>query len=110
MAAYRAFGHTSARMIVLPLLGGIAIGGRPYATLFEVATCALMGAGVSAFLVPIVIAVHSATEAGMIAPAWSGEVLTFLLVLGAFNILNLLPCRALTAARCCARFSVTARR
>ena len=30
MAAYRAFGHKTVRMIFMPLLGGIAIGGRPY--------------------------------------------------------------------------------
>lgn len=91
MTAYRAFGHNTARMIFIPLLGGIAIGGRPYATLFEVANCALMGAGLSAFFVPIIIAAHSATLAADMNPALSGSLLTFLLVLGSFNILNLLP-------------------
>ncbi len=91
LAAYRAFGHTSARMIFIPLLGGIAIGGRPYNSLFEVATCALMGAGLSAFFVPIVIAVDTASTTGLIAPGLSGAAMTFLLVLGSFNLLNLLP-------------------
>ncbi|WP_246752750.1 hypothetical protein [Sinorhizobium sp. BG8] len=45
MAAYRAFGHQRVRMIFVPFLGGIAIGGRPYNSLFEVASCALMGRG-----------------------------------------------------------------
>ncbi|MDO9415321.1 hypothetical protein [Pararhizobium sp.] len=91
MAAYRAFGHRKVRMIFIPLLGGIAIGGRPYNSLFEVATCALMGAGMSAFLVPVAIGLHEIAEA---LPGFhlveSGS-LVFLLVLGAFNLLNLLP-------------------
>ena len=56
MAAFRLMGHSKARMIFIPLLGGIAIGGRPYDSRFEVAFVALMGAGFSAFLVPIAIA------------------------------------------------------
>jgi len=86
MAAYRAFGHQRVRMIFVPLLGGIAVGGRPYNSRFEVAVCALMGAGMSAFLVPPIIAVHEASShmAGV-------ALLVFLLILGAFNLLNLLP-------------------
>ena len=45
MAAFRLMGHRKARMIFIPLLGGIAIGGRPYDSRFEVAFVALMGAG-----------------------------------------------------------------
>lgn len=86
MATYRAFGHQRVRMIFVPLLGGIAVGGRPYNSLFEVAVCALMGAGMSAFLVPPLIALHdvSSSVAG-------GLLLVFLLILGAVNLLNLLP-------------------
>lgn len=91
MAAYRAFGHKTVRMIFVPLLGGIAIGGRPYNSLFEVATCALMGAGLSAFFIPIVIALHEAGGAGVLAFVPEQSVLVFLLILGAFNLLNLLP-------------------
>ncbi|MDQ0319989.1 Zn-dependent protease [Pararhizobium capsulatum DSM 1112] len=87
MAAYRAFGHRSTRMIFVPLLGGVAIGGRPYNSLFEVASCALMGAGMSAFLVPVAIALHQAWGKG----AGATSMLFFLLILGAFNLLNLLP-------------------
>ena len=90
MLAYRAFGHPSTRMIILPLLGGVAIGGRPYNSLFEVASCALMGAGMSAFLVPAVIAFHQSFGVGQTAFA-NAAVLFFLLILGAFNLLNLLP-------------------
>lgn len=89
MAAYRAFGHTRVRMIFIPLLGGIAIGGRPYDRRFEVATCALMGPGISAFFVPILIAV-----AGSLSEDQDGlhrAIMTFLLILGGFNLMNLMP-------------------
>jgi Zn-dependent protease len=91
MAAYRAFGHKTVRMIFVPLLGGIAIGGRPYNSLFEVATCALMGAGMSAFFIPVAIALHEAGLDGVPAFVSGPAVLIFLLILGAFNLLNLLP-------------------
>lgn len=84
MAAYRAFGHRRVRMIFVPLLGGIAVGGRPYNSHFEVAVCALMGAGMSAFLVPPLIALYDGAATGP-------GLLVFLLILGAFNLLNLLP-------------------
>ena len=86
MAAYRAFGHQRVRMIFVPLLGGIAVGGRPYNSRFEVAVCALMGAGMSAFLVPPLIALHDVSDRTA-----GAALLVFLLILGAFNLLNLLP-------------------
>lgn len=91
MAAYRTFGHRKVRMIFVPLLGGIAIGGRPYNSLFEVAVCALMGPGMSAFLVPILIACTEATTTGALPYALRGALLVFILILGGFNLLNLLP-------------------
>ena len=91
MAAYRMFGHTSVRMVFIPFLGGIAIGSRPYRSLFEVATCALMGSGMSAFLVPILVLGHSFADHGIIPAAADAPILVFLLILGAFNLLNLLP-------------------
>lgn len=91
MAAYRAFGHAKVRMIFVPLLGGIAIGGRPYNSVFEVATCALMGPGMSAFLVPILIAGREASVLGLLPHELAGPLLVFLLILGGFNLLNLLP-------------------
>ncbi|CDZ59540.1 hypothetical protein [Neorhizobium galegae] len=91
MAAYRAFGHERVRMIFVPFLGGIAIGGRPYNSRFEVATCALMGAGMSAFLVPVVISVHDLSIAHLLSSSLREPALVFLLILGAFNLLNLLP-------------------
>ncbi|KQV81583.1 hypothetical protein [Rhizobium sp. Root1220] len=91
MAAYRMFGHASVRMIFVPLLGGIAIGGRPYRSLFEVATCALMGAGMSAFLVPILGVAHQLADHGVLPSSSAPPILIFMLILGAFNLLNLLP-------------------
>jgi Zn-dependent protease len=91
MAAYRMFGHTSVRMIFIPFLGGIAIGSRPYRSLFEVATCALMGSGMSAFFVPILILGSHLTEQDILPPATRAPLLVFLLILGTFNLLNLLP-------------------
>jgi Zn-dependent protease len=91
MAAYRTFGHTSVRMIFVPLLGGIAIGGRPYNSLFEVATCALMGPGMSAFLVPLFVAAYQAASDGILPAIMAMPILVFLLILGGFNLLNLLP-------------------
>jgi Zn-dependent protease len=91
MVAYRAFGHPSVRMIFVPLLGGIAIGGRPYNSHFEVATCALMGAGFSALLVPILVAAHQSAQNFPHPEGMDGPTLVFLVILGAFNLLNLLP-------------------
>ncbi|MBB4064895.1 hypothetical protein [Gellertiella hungarica] len=91
IAAYRTFGHRSARMIFIPFLGGLAIGGRPYNSLFEVAACALMGPGLSAFLVPVTIAAFELAHGGSLPHELAGPAILFLLVLGAFNLLNLLP-------------------
>lgn len=91
MVAYRTFGHPTTRLLFLPLLGGIAIGGRPYNSHFEVATCALMGAGISALLVPILVAGHQSTLGFLHEASADGPILVFLVILGAFNLLNLLP-------------------
>ncbi|MBN9547385.1 MAG: SRPBCC family protein [Alphaproteobacteria bacterium] len=90
MAAFRLTGHSRARMIFIPLLGGVAIGGRPYDSRFEVAFVALMGAGFSAFLVPVLIA------AGGFAHAEGHRLAAMLLAtlagcLSLFNIANLVP-------------------
>jgi Zn-dependent protease len=91
MGAYRAFGHKTVRMIFIPMLGGIAIGGRPYNSLFEVAVCALMGAGFSALLVPMVVALHVALSGDASTQGMASTATVFLLILSAFNFLNLLP-------------------
>ncbi|AZO74808.1 MAG: site-2 protease family protein [Mesorhizobium sp.] len=90
MAAFRLTGHRRARMIFIPLLGGIAIGGRPYDSRFEVAFVALMGAGFSAFLVPLLIA------ASGVAGSEGHRLAALLLATLAgcaslFNIANLVP-------------------
>lgn len=90
MAAFRLMGHRRVRMIFIPLLGGIAIGGRPYDSRFEVAFVALMGAGFSAFVIPIAIASSSfAREAGHPAAAAVLAVLAGFCAF--FNVANLVP-------------------
>lgn len=91
MIAYRAFGHKRVRMIFIPFLGGIAIGGRPYDSRFEIAVCAIMGAGISGFIVPVVIGMINAATRGDLSADIAKPALVFLLILGAFNLLNLLP-------------------
>jgi Zn-dependent protease len=90
MAAFRVTGHRTTRMIFVPLLGGIAIGGRPYDSRFEVAFVALMGAGFSALLVLPALAFAASlqdsglAEAGLYAGAFAG-------LLALFNLANLVP-------------------
>lgn len=90
---YRAFGHERVMLIFVPMLGGIAIGGRPYRSRFEIATCALMGAGISAFVVPMLVLIHnlSAFANGTLPAILHMPSAVFLLILGGFNLLNLLP-------------------
>jgi Zn-dependent protease len=90
MAAFRVAGHRKARMIFVPLLGGIAIGGRPYDSRFEVAFVALMGAGFSAFLVPLAIAACNFA----IGEGWRFSASIFATLAGIaalFNVANLVP-------------------
>lgn len=90
MAAFRLMGHKSARMIFIPILGGIAIGGRPYNSRFEVAFSALMGAGFSAFLIPLtVFGSNIAANASMYHV--STLLVIFGVFLGFFNLANLMP-------------------
>jgi Zn-dependent protease len=90
MAAFRVMGHRRVRMIFIPLLGGIAIGGRPYDSRFEVAFVALMGAGFSAFVIPIAIA--SSDFAGRTGyPLAAGILATLAGFAAFFNIANLVP-------------------
>jgi Zn-dependent protease len=90
MAAFRLMGHRKVRMIFLPLLGGIAIGGRPYDSRFEVAFVALMGPGFSAFLVPLAIAacLYAAGEGWRAA---AGVLGTLAGIAALFNVANLVP-------------------
>lgn len=90
MAAFRLSGHRKVRMIFIPLLGGIAVGGRPYDSHFEVAFVALMGAGFSAFLVPPLLLVgHAAVAAGSIH---GGNFMAALVgCVALFNLANLTP-------------------
>ena len=90
MAAFRMMGHRQVRMIFIPLLGGLAIGGRPYNSHYEIAFSALMGSGFSAFLIPL------AFSAYLVAGAQGNVVLAqAALFFGGFcalfNLANLLP-------------------
>ncbi|MCX7305082.1 MAG: site-2 protease family protein [Hyphomicrobiales bacterium] len=90
MAAFRVMGHRKVRMIFVPLLGGIAIGGRPYDSRFEVAFVALMGTGFSAFLVPLAIAACNYS----VGEGWrfTATVCATLAGIAAlFNVANLVP-------------------
>ena len=90
MAAFRVMGHRKVRMIFVPLLGGIAIGGRPYDSRFEVAFVALMGAGFSAFLVPLAIAACNYA----MGEGWRFSASVFATLAGIaalFNVANLVP-------------------
>ena len=90
MFAFRAMGHKSARMIIIPFLGGVALGGRPYNSHFEVGFSALMGAGFSAF--PVIAAIslfNPINNAGY--PALAGLVGAFGTIGAIFNLGNLVP-------------------
>ena len=90
MAAFRMMGHRKVRMIFIPLLGGVAIGGRPYDSRFEVAFVALMGAGFSAFVVPIAIASSNFAELSG-HPAMASVLAVLAGFAAFFNIANLVP-------------------
>lgn len=86
IAAFRIMGHRHARMIFIPILGGIAMGGRPYDRHFEIGFSALMGAGFSAFLMAAMILLHPMLE-GRAAEG----LLVFALMGALFNLGNLIP-------------------
>ncbi len=90
MVAFRMMGHKKTRMIFIPILGGIALGGRPYDSRFEIAFVALMGAGFSALLlVPAIFASHFAEMAGF--REVSATLAAFIGFCAIFNLANLVP-------------------
>ena len=89
VAAFRMQGHRSARMIFIPLLGGLAIGSRPYRSHFEIAFAAMMGAGFSVFAVWTAVIVYSVVPT--LPHAVSAALVFFILISGLFNLANLLP-------------------
>ncbi|MEO1748924.1 MAG: site-2 protease family protein [Pseudomonadota bacterium] len=88
VAAFRISGHEKARMVFLPLLGGIAMGGRPYNSHFEIAFAALMGAGFSAFLSTFLWAAYLL---GPLEGPAERAVLICALICSVFNLGNILP-------------------
>lgn len=90
MAAFRMMGHRSARMVFIPLIGGVAVGGRPYDSRFEVAFSAMMGAGFSAFLTPIAIVLAGLAQAEGY-PYAALALTAFVATSALFNLANLVP-------------------
>lgn len=88
VTAFRLSGHKTARMVFLPLLGGIAMGGRPYNSHFEIAFAALMGAGFSAFLVAGLWLTYLLVP---LEGAAVRAVLICALICSIFNLGNILP-------------------
>jgi Zn-dependent protease len=78
--AFRIMGHRSARMIFIPILGGFALGGRPYDRHFEVGFSALMGAGFSVF--PVVVAL------GLYQPLLEMQYFTAAAIIGTFGLMG----------------------
>jgi Zn-dependent protease len=90
MFAFRVMGHRSARMIFIPILGGIALGGRPYDRHFEVGFSALMGAGFSVFPVAACIALYGPMQ--QLGYQHVASILgVFAVIGGVFNLANLVP-------------------
>jgi Zn-dependent protease len=90
MFAFRIMGHRSARMIFIPILGGIALGGRPYDRHFEVGFSALMGAGFSVLPVAACIALYKPLQMlGYVH--WASILGAFAVIGGVFNLANLVP-------------------
>ena len=88
--AFRVMGHKKVRMIFIPVLGGIALGGRPYDKHFEVAFSALMGPGFSAFPVGAALAAYGPlVNAGH--PHAATMVGGFATIAAVFNLANLVP-------------------
>lgn len=88
--AFRMMGHKGARMIFIPILGGIAMGGRPYDRHFEIGFSALMGAGFSAFLMAFVMLFAASMQFHIDPIIWQG-VIVFAIMGSLFNLGNLIP-------------------
>ncbi len=90
MFAFRAMGHKTARMIIIPFLGGVALGGRPYNSHFEVGFSALMGAGFSVF--PVIAAISLYTPLNNAGYHETAAIIGAFGTIGAiFNLGNLVP-------------------
>lgn len=104
--AFRISGHPAPKIMLIPFLGGIAVGNHPHKTRFDEAFCALMGPAFSVVPVAVLLAITVArAPPGLTAvPGWfliaqyleSPEkyiVVTAALTLavGALNLLQMLP-------------------
>ncbi|MEM8541387.1 MAG: site-2 protease family protein [Pseudomonadota bacterium] len=88
--AFRMMGHKGARMVFIPILGGIAMGGRPYDRHFEIGFSALMGAGFSAFLMAFPM-LFAAVARWQVDPTIVQGIIVFVLMGSLFNLGNLIP-------------------
>ncbi len=104
--AFRMSGHPAPRIMLLPFLGGVAVGNHPHRTRFDEAFCALMGPAISIIPCAILLAVTVALAPPWLTavPGWfelaqyldppeSYVVITAALALGVggLNLLQLLP-------------------
>ena len=102
--AMRLTGQPAPRIMLIPFLGGMAVGNHPHKTQFDDAFCALMGPGIS--VLPALACLAAATVLGppdMVA-VWAGSygelttreglaivAIGLTLAIGALNLLQLLP-------------------
>lgn len=104
--AFRMSGHPAPRIMLIPFLGGVAVGNHPHKSHFDEAFCALMGPAfsilpVAALLVFVAVMAPPSLTAvpGWFLPAQHldglAKYITFagplLLAFGAFNALQMLP-------------------
>ncbi len=104
--AFRMSGHPAPRIMLLPFLGGVAVGNHPHRTRFDEAFCALMGPAISIIPCAVLLAATVAlappyltavpgwiTVAQYLDPPKSYIAVTAALALGvgALNLLQLIP-------------------
>jgi Zn-dependent protease len=104
--AFRMSGHPAPRIMLIPFLGGIAVGNHPHKTRFDEAFCALMGPALSIVPVAVLLMVTAALKPPELTgvPGWfllaqyldapqKYVVVTAALTLGvgALNALQMLP-------------------
>ncbi len=104
--AFRMSGHPAPRIMLLPFLGGVAVGNHPHRTRFDEAFCALMGPAISIVPCAVLLAATVAlapphltavpgwfTVAQYLDPPQSYAMVTAALTLGvgALNLLQLVP-------------------
>lgn len=98
VAAYRVAGHADARFRLVPLMGGYAISDQLPASQAKAFFIALMGPGIS--VAPMVLCFALAQLVGGVWPFGANFLGILGTVIGALNLLNLLPFWPLDGGRC----------